>query len=86
MSDDPAVDFDGDQGGAVRRHRRRRVLADEQHAAIPVRGATSDYIVNFADVEGLVAGNPVKISGVRVGRVADIDLVPQEGRGPPAPA
>ena len=44
----------------------------------PVRGATSDYIVNFADVEGLVAGNPVKISGVRVGRVADIDLVPQE--------
>jgi phospholipid/cholesterol/gamma-HCH transport system substrate-binding protein len=44
----------------------------------PVRGATSDYIVNFGDVEGLVAGNPVKISGVRVGRVADIDLVPQE--------
>ena len=56
-----------------------------KHAAIPGARRDSDYIVNFADVEGLVAGNPVKISGVRVGRVADIDPRPAGGRDRPRP-
>ncbi|GAB11161.1 Mce family protein [Gordonia araii NBRC 100433] len=43
----------------------------------PVHGATADYLLNFADAEGLVEGNPVKMSGVRVGRVAAIELAPQ---------
>ncbi len=43
----------------------------------PVRGATAEYILNFTDAEGLVEGNPVKVSGVRIGRVAAIELNPQ---------
>ncbi len=43
----------------------------------PVRGATADYVLHFADAEGLVAGNPVKMAGVRVGRVSAITLDPQ---------
>ncbi|GAA3047273.1 MCE family protein [Gordonia defluvii] len=43
----------------------------------PVRGATTDYIVHLSDAEGLVEGNPVKVSGVRIGRVAGIELDPQ---------
>ncbi|GED97796.1 MlaD family protein [Gordonia crocea] len=43
----------------------------------PVRGATTDYVLNFTDAEGLVEGNPVKVSGVRIGRVSDIELDPR---------
>jgi len=44
----------------------------------PVRGASSDYLLNFDDAEGLVEGNPVKMSGVRIGRVSAVELLPQE--------
>lgn len=39
---------------------------------VPVRGDTESYTVEFTDVEGLTAGNPVTMSGVRVGRVDSI--------------
>ena len=46
---------------------------------VPVRGAAHTYVLMFTDAEGLVAGNPVKMSGVRIGRVADVKLDPQPG-------
>nr|WP_202926736.1 MlaD family protein [Gordonia desulfuricans] len=42
---------------------------------VPVAGATDTYVIDFTDAEGLVAGNPVKMSGVRIGRVDGIRLV-----------
>ncbi|MFD1814806.1 MCE family protein [Rhodococcus gannanensis] len=39
---------------------------------VPVRGSTEEYTVEFSDVEGLSPGNPVTMSGVRVGRVQSI--------------
>lgn len=44
---------------------------------VPVNGATTDFKIQFADAEGLVAGNPVSMSGVRIGRVDSISLRPQ---------
>lgn len=46
---------------------------------VPVRGATDTYVLMFTDAEGLVEGNPVKMSGVRIGRVAKVQLEPQPG-------
>lgn len=43
---------------------------------VPVGGPTDDYVIHFADAEGLVTGNPVKMAGVRIGRVDSIALVP----------
>lgn len=40
----------------------------------PVRGATVDYTAEFTDVEGLLTGDPVTLSGVRIGRVAGVEL------------
>lgn len=42
--------------------------------AVPVRGASETYILEFTDVEGLNPGNPVTLSGVRVGRVDAVDV------------
>ncbi|NLV78631.1 MAG: MCE family protein [Rhodococcus sp.] len=47
--------------------------------AVPVRGSTDDYVLEFTDVEGLNAGNPVTLSGVRVGRVDSVEVVDAEG-------
>lgn len=44
---------------------------------VPVGGKTTDYVLMFQDAEGLNEGNPVKMSGVRVGRVSSVELVPQ---------
>lgn len=40
--------------------------------SVPVRGDSERYTVEFTDVEGLHEGNPVTMSGVRVGRVDSI--------------
>jgi len=40
----------------------------------PVRGSTVDYTAEFTDVEGLLTGDPVTLSGVRIGRVSGVDL------------
>lgn len=40
--------------------------------SVPVRGDSQRYTVEFTDVEGLHEGNPVTMSGVRVGRVDSI--------------
>ncbi|MFN7172003.1 MAG: MlaD family protein [Fimbriimonadaceae bacterium] len=37
---------------------------------------TNSYYVQFTDATGIVRGSPVFISGVRVGQVAEVDLVP----------
>ncbi|KSZ57048.1 virulence factor Mce [Rhodococcus pyridinivorans KG-16] len=42
--------------------------------AVPVRGASDNYVLEFTDVEGLNPGNPVTLSGVRVGRVDAVDV------------
>lgn len=42
--------------------------------SVPVRGSTDTYGVEFHDIDGLSVGNPVMISGVRVGRVDDISI------------
>lgn len=41
---------------------------------VPVAGATDQYTLVFTDAEGIAAGNPVKASGVRIGRVAKVEL------------
>ncbi|GAA4757548.1 MlaD family protein [Gordonia alkaliphila] len=46
---------------------------------VPVRGAADTYVLMFTDAEGLVEGNPVKMSGVRIGRVSEVSLDPQSG-------
>ncbi|GAB2644714.1 MCE family protein [Prescottella soli] len=47
--------------------------------SVPVRGATDTYTVEFTDVEGLDPGNPVTMSGVRIGRVDAIDFADAGG-------
>ncbi|WP_066912235.1 MCE family protein [Millisia brevis] len=42
--------------------------------SVPVRGSTDSYGVEFDDIDGLSVGNPVMISGVRVGRVDGISI------------
>jgi len=49
--------------------------------AVPVRGASDRYVIEFTDVEGLNPGNPVTLSGVRVGRVDAVDVADTEGGG-----
>ncbi|MGN5239224.1 MULTISPECIES: MCE family protein [unclassified Rhodococcus (in: high G+C Gram-positive bacteria)] len=49
--------------------------------AEPVRGSSDHYILEFTDVEGLGVGNPVTLSGVRVGRVDAIDVADADGGG-----
>ncbi|MFW0786912.1 MlaD family protein [Gordonia sp. CPCC 206044] len=44
---------------------------------VPVRGATDTYQIQFTDAEGVVEGNPVTMSGVRVGRVQSVELLPR---------
>ncbi len=44
---------------------------------VPVRGAAHSYVLMFTDAEGLVEGNPVKMAGVRVGRVSSVAVEPQ---------
>ena len=44
--------------------------------SVPVRGATVNYIAQFASVEGLNVGNPVSINGIRIGRVESIAFTP----------
>ncbi|MFZ2512230.1 MAG: MCE family protein [Gordonia sp. (in: high G+C Gram-positive bacteria)] len=39
---------------------------------VPVPGAVHTYTLLMADAEGLVEGNPVKMAGVRIGRVAGV--------------
>lgn len=41
---------------------------------VPVPGETTDYRMLFTSSEGLLPGNPVTMSGVRIGRVEDIAL------------
>ncbi|MBM7367279.1 MlaD family protein [Gordonia hydrophobica] len=41
---------------------------------VPVAGDTDEYTVVFTDAEGLIDGNPVTMSGVRIGRVDGIAL------------
>ena len=38
-------------------------------------GSTEDYKARFTDASGLIAGSDVRIAGVRVGRVSDVQLV-----------
>ncbi|MBD0023377.1 MCE family protein [Gordonia pseudamarae] len=45
---------------------------------VPVHGDTTVYRIQFYDAEGLTAGNPVSMSGVRIGRVDSVDLRPQK--------
>ncbi|WP_430335362.1 MCE family protein [Rhodococcus sp. ACT016] len=47
--------------------------------SVPVRGDTDTYIVEFTDVEGLDPGNPVTMSGVRIGRVDSIEFADAGG-------
>lgn len=47
--------------------------------SVPVRGATDQYTVEFTDVEGLDPGNPVTMSGVRIGRVDAIGFADAGG-------
>ncbi|RDI28156.1 phospholipid/cholesterol/gamma-HCH transport system substrate-binding protein [Rhodococcus sp. AG1013] len=47
--------------------------------SVPVHGATERYTVEFTDVEGLNQGNPVTMSGVRVGRVDSIEFADAGG-------
>ncbi|PTR24047.1 phospholipid/cholesterol/gamma-HCH transport system substrate-binding protein [Rhodococcus sp. OK519] len=47
--------------------------------SVPVRGDTERYTVEFTDVEGLHEGNPVTMSGVRVGRVDSIGFAAAGG-------
>ncbi|GEE00902.1 putative Mce family protein [Gordonia spumicola] len=44
---------------------------------VPVSGPTDEYTLEFTDAEGVIAGNPVKMSGVRVGRVESVDFAAQ---------
>ncbi|MGB3709998.1 MlaD family protein [Gordonia sp. (in: high G+C Gram-positive bacteria)] len=44
---------------------------------VPVGGSVDRYTLVFADTEGIIEGNPVKMSGVRIGRVEGISLDPQ---------
>ena len=44
---------------------------------VPVHGDTTSYRILFHDAEGLTSGNPVTMSGVRIGRVDEVDLRPQ---------
>lgn len=41
---------------------------------VPMSGPTTTYVMQFEDAEGLLPGNPVTISGVRVGRVEGVAL------------
>ena len=47
--------------------------------AVPVRGSTDHYVLEFTDVEGLNVGNPVTLSSVRVGRVDAVDVADTDG-------
>ncbi|MFC5142787.1 MCE family protein [Actinomycetospora rhizophila] len=38
-------------------------------------GSTEDYTARFTDASGLIAGSDVRIAGVRVGQVTDVQLV-----------
>ncbi len=40
--------------------------------SMPVRGPSAEYVAQFSSVEGLNAGNPVMMNGIRVGRVDSI--------------
>ncbi|NLG48062.1 MlaD family protein [Gordonia sp. (in: high G+C Gram-positive bacteria)] len=44
---------------------------------VPVGGSTDRYTLVFTDAEGIIEGNPVKMSGVRIGRVEGVVLDPQ---------
>lgn len=44
---------------------------------VPVSGPTTTYHIAFTDAEGLVEGNPVTMSGVRIGRVSSVRFAPQ---------
>lgn len=44
---------------------------------VPVGGSTDRYTLVFTDAEGIIEGNPVTMSGVRIGRVEGIVLDPQ---------
>lgn len=47
--------------------------------SVPVRGDSDTYAVEFTDVEGLNPGNPVTMSGVRIGRVASVSFAASDG-------
>ncbi len=41
-------------------------------------GSTEDYKARFVDASGLIAGSDVRIAGVRVGQVTDVQLVDRD--------
>ncbi|TSD46090.1 MCE family protein [Rhodococcus sp. KBS0724] len=47
--------------------------------SVPVRGDTESYSFEFTDVEGLNPGNPVTLSGVRIGRVDSVAFADNGG-------
>ncbi|MCE4264742.1 MCE family protein [Rhodococcus globerulus] len=47
--------------------------------SVPVRGDTASYSFEFTDVEGLNPGNPVTMSGVRIGRVDSVAFADNGG-------
>ncbi|MCJ0901899.1 MCE family protein [Rhodococcus sp. ARC_M6] len=47
--------------------------------SVPVRGSTETYKFEFSDVEGLNPGNPVTLSGVRIGRVDAVEFADNGG-------
>jgi phospholipid/cholesterol/gamma-HCH transport system substrate-binding protein len=47
--------------------------------SVPVRGDTDSYSFEFTDVEGLNPGNPVTLSGVRIGRVDSVAFADNGG-------
>ncbi|UQE75928.1 MULTISPECIES: MlaD family protein [unclassified Gordonia (in: high G+C Gram-positive bacteria)] len=46
---------------------------------VPLRGPADGYVLMFTDAEGLTEGNPVKMSGVRIGRVESVTRQAQPG-------
>lgn len=46
----------------------------------PVAAQTRSYIAEFTDASGLHQGADVRVRGVRMGKVSDIDLVRRDGR------
>ena len=44
--------------------------------ALPIFGTTNDYSVEFVDASGLISGNAVRVNGVTVGAITDVEFNP----------
>ncbi|RLV50597.1 MCE family protein [Nocardioides mangrovicus] len=50
------------------------MLAAFKADQLPLIGGGDTYYANFSDASGIVAGNEVRVAGVRVGKVKSVDL------------